>query len=89
MASIQYFKKPTGYQCITRQNDDTLYAYQGYNRDTFNLINGQWMKTYAYTSSSYYSYSGYSCISDEYIVPNSVLSAMFLPATLFILAFLK
>lgn len=89
MSGLTYFKKPIGYQCVVRQNDDTLYAYQGYNRDTYNLINGQWKKTYSYSSSTYHSYSGYNCLSDEYIVPNSILAAMFLPATLFILAFFK
>lgn len=84
---MDWFKKPTGYQCVTRQSDDTLFAYTGYTRDTYTLINFKWTKTYSYSSSSYQSYSGYSCLSDPYIIPNSTMTAFLFPASLFVLAF--
>lgn len=86
---MKYFKRPTNYQCVVRQSDDTLYAYNGYTRDTYTLINWEWKKTYTHSSSSYFNYNGYICLSDEYVVPNQTMNFFILPAVLIVLCLFK
>lgn len=46
------FEIPTGYNCVTRQNDTTLYGYRNNTRDTYTLNGFHWQKTGTSTSSS-------------------------------------
>lgn len=88
---MDYFNLPSGYACITRQNDDTLIGhYSGYyTRDTLTLINWKWVKTSTSTSTYPSHPSNYSCLNLSRYVPNSTMNALILPAVIIVLCLFK
>lgn len=80
---MAWFDIPEGYTCVIRQNDTTLYAYQGSRRDTF-IQNGLgWEKTATVTNSSLP--TNPICVSTPQI-PSSMLTGMVVVAGLISLA---
>lgn len=50
---MSWFEIPVDdYFCLTRQNDTTVYGYQGNRRDTYTLNGLTWQKTATSTNSS-------------------------------------
>lgn len=78
----EYFKLPTGYQCLDINSSDRVYAYTSNRRDTYILNGFKWEKV-AETA-----YSSYSTCSFNYggthWVPHSVVENMILPAVLIV-----
>lgn len=84
------FKLPTGYDCIVpvvAGSETQVYAYDARRRDTYDLINFEWVKTRHITYNANQDLSSYDCLSNDILVPNSIRVSFILPATLFILAF--
>lgn len=72
------------YFCITRQNDTTLYGYQGNRRDTFTLNGFEWQKTA--TASQNTMPSNLICVSDPQI-PSTVQTGLIVGGVLIALGF--
>lgn len=82
---MAWFEIPTeDYFCVVRQNDTTLYAYQGNRRDTFTLNGLEWQKTGTSTNSS--TPSNLVCVTSPQI-PSSVLTGVVISSTLVMACF--
>lgn len=81
---MTWFSIPEGYQCVVRNNDTTLFAYQGSRRDTYTLNGLSWQKTATSSSTNYPSNT--VCISTPQI-PSSVHTGLIVGGVLIMLAF--
>lgn len=80
---MSWFQIPTDdYFCITRQNDTTLYGYQGNRRDTFTLNGFSWQKTATSTYSS--TPANLVCVTTAQI-PSTVQTGIIVGAVLIVL----
>lgn len=85
---MDYFKLPTGYDCIVPNATDTqFYAYNRRVRDTFVLTGFDWRLNTHTTFNYDQDLSQYNCYSGEKLVPTSVLTSCILPATIIVLCF--
>lgn len=62
---MRWFAIPENYDCVTRQNDTTLYAYKNNIRDTYTLNGVEWQKSATSTYNG--NYSGLVCVSTSQI----------------------
>lgn len=82
---MSWFEIPSDdYFCITRQNDTTLYGYQGNRRDTFTLNGFEWQKTATSASSS--TPSNLVCVSTRQI-PSTIQTGLIVGGVLIALGF--
>lgn len=81
---MTWFSIPEGYSCVVRNNDTTLYGYQGNRRDTYTLNGLKWQHTSTSTSSSYP--SNLVCVSEPQI-PSSIHTGLVVGGVLIMLAF--
>lgn len=84
------FNLPEGYSCIvpaSATSDTTLYAYKSRQRDTYDLIGFDWVKTRQVDYTYNVDLSGYFCLDSTTVVPSSIKAQFILPASLFVLAF--
>lgn len=83
---MAWFELPTGYDCVTRQSDTTLYAYGNGDRDTYTINGFTWLKT----GTSSQSWSG---VPDNAIcqstaqIPSAFVPSFVLVGSAFVLAF--
>ena len=82
---MAWFSLPEGYTCVTRQNDTTLYAYQGSRRDTFTLNGLRWQRTA--TSGNTSIPSSVVCVTTPQI-PSTIQTGVIVGAVLVVLCFL-
>lgn len=87
---MDYFKLPTGYRCIvpasaTTQN--SIYAYNLRERDTYDLVGFDWVKTRHNTYTYDQDLSQYICLTQEKLVPTDVMSNFILPAVILVVVF--
>lgn len=84
------FELPTGYQCIipaSTTSQTTIYAYNLRERDRYDLIGFDWVKTQHNSFNVNQDLSSYICLTQEKLVPTDALLGFVLPATLIVLAF--
>lgn len=87
---MDYFKLPTGYACIvpaSTTSQTTIYAYNSRERDRYDLIGFDWVKTQHTTYNNPQDLSSYLCLSQEKLVPTDTLNLCILPATILVLCF--
>lgn len=87
---MDYFKLPTGYRCIvpaSAGSQTTIYAYNLRERDTYDLVGYEWVKTRHVTYNYDQDLSSYLCLTQEKLVPTSTLDVFVLPATLLVICF--
>ena len=87
---MAYFELPTGYRCLTpasATSEQTIYAYNSRERDTYDLIGFDWVKTRHLTYNYDQDLSSYQCLTQSKLVPTTVLQSMILPATLIVICF--
>lgn len=78
------FDIPSGYSCVVRYNDTTLYAYRNNTRDTYTLNGFDWQKTGTNSSSSLPNNS--VCVKD-YQIPSQTFGAIILSACVIVIVF--
>lgn len=83
---MAWFDIPEGYSCVTRQNDATLYAYQGSRRDTYTVNGLKWQKT-GISSSTSIPHSAV-CVTNSQIPAASMNSMLLIGCTFCVLAFI-
>lgn len=87
---MDYFKLPTGYRCIVPASSTSqtqLFAYNNRERDTYDLVGFDWVKTRHVTYTYDQDLSSYLCLNQEKLVPTPVLEAFVLPAAIFVICF--
>lgn len=82
---MAWFSLPEGYTCVTRQNDTTLYAYQGSRRDIFTLNGFRWQRTSTNGNTSIP--SSVVCVTTPQI-PSTIQTGVIVGAVLVVLCFL-
>lgn len=81
---MTWFAIPEGYSCVIRQNDTTLYGYQGSRRDIFTVNGLQWERTATSMNSSLP--SNHVCVTTPQI-PSSILTGLVVGGVLLFLGF--
>lgn len=85
---MDYFKLPTGYDCIVPNASDTqFYAYKSRARDTYVLTGYDWRLNTHTTTNYDQDLTQYNCYVSDKLVPTSVLNNMILPAVIVVLCF--
>lgn len=84
------FKLPTGYECIVpvvAGSETQIYAYDARRRDTYDLINFEWIKTRHITTNYDQDLSSFDCLPLDTLVPNSIRASFVLPSVIIVLCF--
>lgn len=89
MSITDWYKVPTGYNCLDVSNNNFIYAYTGNRRDTYRLNGMIWTKTGQSTSSSSYNCSSMQVFSftGSHFVPYDQMGFIILSSTIVVLAF--
>ena len=87
---MDYFKLPENYQCIvpaSTSSQTSIYAYNARERDQYDLVGYNWVKTRHQTYNYDQDLSTLICLNQEKLVPTDTLNSFILPATIFVICF--